>query len=123
VHRRSCFDAVGYWDDSLFRFGDREFYNRVRRSAVPSRFDPTITLLRFFAMDWDRRYGDFPEAPQRRFLALLSDPSRVQELRERASAGNRSARERFGQMLDFLRFALRSGPRFLRYVLHRAPAR
>ena len=33
VHRRSLFDRIGYWDETLFRFGDREFHGRARRAG------------------------------------------------------------------------------------------
>src|SRR5258708_10689029 len=38
LHRRDVFDRAGYWNDSLSRFGDREFYHRVRTSGLRTAY-------------------------------------------------------------------------------------
>ena len=43
VHRRRLFDRVGYWNDALFRFGDREFFNRVRNIDAASAYRDEVT--------------------------------------------------------------------------------
>lgn len=118
VHRRTLFDRLGYWDESLFRFGDREFYNRARR-AGESIFLDEVTLLRFFAAQWDRRYADLPEVPQARYARRMLDPEWRRRLRLRAARGPRGIRLRRAQVKDFAAFAARSGPKFLRFVLRK----
>ena len=119
VHRRDLFDRLGYWNETLFRFGDREFFQRAR-SAGEAVFVDETTLLRFFAAQWDARYAEFPAPPQEKYAALLRDPEWRRSLREKAAPGRRSPSVRAGQARDFLRFAMRSGPRFFRYAAHRA---
>jgi glycosyltransferase involved in cell wall biosynthesis len=115
LHRRTVFDKVGYWDDALFRFGDRDFYNRVRVSpAARSAYVDHPTVLRFYAMHWDGRYAREAEAPQRRYLARVSDPDWRRSLQERL-ADARGLDVRLAQGRDFLEFGVRSGPRFLRF--------
>jgi len=122
VHRRDLFDRIGYWDASLVRFGDREFYRRARL-AGEARYVAETTLLRFFAGEWDARYAGLPEPPQKRYAERIRDPSWVRDLRAAVPGGRRSARVRLAQARDFLRFAARSGPRFVRFALRRpAPA-
>lgn len=123
VHRRSVFDSVGYWDDRLFRFGDRDFYNRVRVSPEPSRYVDTTTVLRFYAQHWDHLYAGADVAargvPQARYRALLADPAWRDALRGAQVPGRRPAAVRLRQWRDFLRFGVRSGPRWLRYWYQR----
>jgi glycosyltransferase involved in cell wall biosynthesis len=121
VHRRSLFDRLGYWDETLFRFGDREFYHRARQAGEAAFVDQT-TLLRFFAAQWDRRYAFLPEPPQVRYAALMRDPQWRRSLRHRAAAGPRGMRIRVDQARDFAGFAARSGPKFVRFAVHRALA-
>jgi glycosyltransferase involved in cell wall biosynthesis len=115
VHHRAVFDTVGFWNDGLFRFGDRDFYNRVRLSSVPSAYVDEITVLRFYAQHWDRRYETLCEAPQRRYLEYLRDPEWRESLRRRAAPGPRPLSIRRRQWADFFRFAIASGPKFLRF--------
>jgi len=115
AHRRALFDRLGYWDETLFRFGDREFYNRARR-AGESVFVDEVTLLRFFARQWDHRYALLPEPPQARYARLMRDPDWRLQLRRRAARGARGASVRLAQARDFLGFAIASGPRFLRFA-------
>lgn len=115
VHRRSVFDTVGYWNDGLFRFGDREFYNRVRASALPSAYLEHVTVLRFYAQHWDPRYARVAEPPQKRYLEKLRDPAWVEGFRAAARGRTRPAAVRGWQLGDFTRFALRSGPKFVRF--------
>ena len=115
VHRRSVFDAVGYWNDALFRFGDREFYNRVRRSPLPSAYLEHITVLRFYAQHWDPRYAQAAAPPQARYLEKLRDPAWVEGFRAAARGRRRTASARRWQLADFAAFALRSGPKFVRF--------
>ena len=115
MHRRSVFSAVGYWDERLPRFGDREFYNRVRRSSVGSAYIDTVTVLRFYADRWDHRYAALSEAPQRRYLALLQDPDWCAALREAAAGSHRTLRVRARQWYDFLSVGARYAPRFVRF--------
>jgi len=119
AHRRSLFDRLGYWDETLFRFGDREFYNRARR-AGESVFIDQVTLLRFFARQWDRRYASLPEAPQARYARRMGDPEWRRQLRLRAARGPRDLTLRVSQARDFLGFAWRSGPKFLRFAARKA---
>ena len=115
AHRRSLFDRLGYWDETLFRFGDREFYNRARR-AGESVFLDEVTLLRFFARQWDSRYASLPEPPQARYARRMRDPEWRRQVRLRAVRGPRGLRLRADQARDFVGFALRSGPKFLRFA-------
>jgi glycosyltransferase involved in cell wall biosynthesis len=119
VHRRSVFDAVGYWNDALFRFGDREFYNRVRSSPLPSAYLEHVTVLRFYAQRWDPAYVRGAAPPQARYLERLRDPAWVEAFRAAAHSGGRSFRVRGWQAADFAAFALRSGPRFVRFLWQR----
>jgi hypothetical protein len=120
VHRRSLFERIGYWDASLLRFGDREFFRRARLAGEAAYFGET-TLLRFFAAEWDARYPGLPEPPQKRYLERIRDPRWVRGLRERVASGRRGIPARAGQMRDFARFAARSGPKFARFALRRRP--
>ncbi len=123
VHRRDVFAAVGYWNDQLVRFGDREFYNRVRTSEQPSAYIDHLTVLRFYALHWDRHYDLSREAPQAKYLALLEDPRWVASLRMRSGDRHRSWEIRQRQWRDFLLFGLRSGPKFLRFWYQRLTTR
>jgi len=87
IHHRWVFERVGYWNDQLFRFGDREFYNRVRVSAVPSAYVDDVTVLRFYAQHWDDHYASLATPPQQRYVQLLRDPEWCAALRRRAAAG------------------------------------
>jgi glycosyltransferase involved in cell wall biosynthesis len=119
VHRRSLFDRIGYWDDRLFRFGDREFYQRACGSGEPTAFLHEITILRFFAAQWETKYGSLAKPPQAKYAELIRDPVWRREFRERAASSKRSLAVRVGQIRDFLSFAFRSGPRFMRYLAGR----
>jgi glycosyltransferase involved in cell wall biosynthesis len=117
VHRRSVLEAAGYWNEGLVRFGDREFYQRVRASALPTRFLEHTTVARFYALHWDRLYSRLEEPPQVRYAERLADPSWRARL---DPAGRRPGlRVRARQCGDFLRFGFRSGPRFLRFAWER----
>lgn len=115
VHRRSAFATVGYWDERLVRFGDREFYNRVRTSSAGAAYVDTVTILRFYADHWDRHYAALPEPPQKRYLTLLQDPGWCASLRETTARPHRPVKTRLRQWRDFLWVGARSGPRFLRF--------
>jgi glycosyltransferase involved in cell wall biosynthesis len=113
VHERRLFARVGEWNEGLSRFGDREFYNRARRSAR-WRYLDRITILRFYALHWDARYGRLERPPQGRYVSLVRDADWMGAVRRRAASrcGRDSRRRQLG---DFLSFGLRSGPRFLRF--------
>jgi glycosyltransferase involved in cell wall biosynthesis len=113
VHERRLFERVGGWNEALSRFGDREFYNRARRGARSHYLD-RITILRFYALHWDRRYGRVGEPPQVRYVRLVRDPEWMEAVR-RAAAAVPSWDSRRRQLGDVLAFGLRSGPRFLRF--------
>jgi glycosyltransferase involved in cell wall biosynthesis len=115
IHRRSVFDAVGYWDDHLFRFGDRDFYNRVRVSEVPSAYVPHPTVLRFYAQHWDPRYVEGALPPQAAYLQKLQDASWRQQVYDALAEPARSWAVRRRQARDFLAFGIRSGPKFARF--------
>lgn len=119
VHRRRVFDAVGYWDASLSRFGDREFYARAR-AGVPFTRRDDVTMLRFYAAWWDDWYPRLPAPPQARFLERLADPAWVAALRAATAPGRRPLAVRRQQVADFLGFARRSGPKLLRFWYERA---
>jgi glycosyltransferase involved in cell wall biosynthesis len=120
VHRRDIFDQVGYWNDRLYRFGDRDFYNRVRRSSVPCEYRDCCTVLRFYAQHWDHRYASLAEGPpQKRYLDKLSDAAWRQAIREAAATCGRPLGVRKRQCLDFLLFGIRSGPKFVRFWLQK----
>lgn len=125
LHRREVFDRIGYWDAGLFRFGDRDFYNRVRRSGLGLHYVDEITLLRFFALEWQKRYRDIREPPQQRYLDYLQDPTWCAQFRGRAGPGPRSLEQRLRQGRDFASYAFWSGPKFARYVFQKLarPAR
>lgn len=114
VHRRDVFEKVGYWNDRLVRFGDREFYNRVRTSAVRSRYVDRVTVLRFYAQHWDGRYAGFRTAPQSRYVETVRDPAWRERVHE-ALAQRRDFAVRRRQAADFFAFALRSGPKLARF--------
>jgi glycosyltransferase involved in cell wall biosynthesis len=118
VHRRALFGTVGYWDERLFRFGDRDFYNRARRNGR-SAFVDEVTVVRFYAQHWQHLYAGLPEPPQTRYLPLVADPAWRDDLRRRAASSERDLETRRRQAADFTRFAARSGPRFLRYLWER----
>jgi glycosyltransferase involved in cell wall biosynthesis len=120
LHRRSVFDVVGYWNDKLVRFGDREFYNRVRTSPAPSAYVDYPTVLRFYAQHWDTRYHPADEPPQKRYFARLRDPQWQREIATACSSGKRGARVRARQWQDFMEFGMRSGPRFVRFWWQKA---
>ncbi len=115
IHRRSVFDIVGYWNDHLFRFGDREFYNRVRLSQARSAYVDRVTLLRFYAQHWDRRYADLSEPPQSRYLPRVQDPDWRNAIRRSIEGADRPFEVRRRQVSDFIEFAVRSGPKFARF--------
>lgn len=114
VHRRRVFERLGYWDQRLARFGDREFFNRVRR-ALPTAYVDLPTVVRFYALHWDHRYAALPEPPQRRYLNLMRDAAWRRRVRTAAAPGPRSPAVRARQWRDFGRFALRSGPKLIRF--------
>jgi glycosyltransferase involved in cell wall biosynthesis len=115
VHRRSLFDTIGYWNDQLFRFGDREFYNRARVSSARTAYVDRLTLLRFFAQHWDRRYAEAGEPPQKRYLPRVLDPEWRDGVHRSTQTAVRSMAVRRRQASDFLEFAVRSGPKFARF--------
>jgi glycosyltransferase involved in cell wall biosynthesis len=119
VHRRGVFARIGYWNDRLLRFGDRDFYNRARRSGVAAYVD-LVTVLRFYAQHWDARYADLAAPPQPRYLERLADPAWCAQVRNAAAPGRRGAAVRRRQWADFTRFAVRSGPKFVRFWYERA---
>jgi len=119
VHRRSVFARTGYWNDQLFRFGDREFYNRVRRSSLRSAYLDEVTVLRFYAQHWDVRYAALAEPPQRRYLAQIADAAWRARVRGAAGAGRRRAMIRLRQWRDLARFAIHSGPKLVRFWYER----
>jgi glycosyltransferase involved in cell wall biosynthesis len=119
VHRRSVFARTGYWNDQLFRFGDREFYNRVRCSGLPSAYVDEVSVLRFYAQHWDARYAALAEPPQQRYLPLLADAAWRTAVRTAAAAGRRGGDVRLRQWQDLARFAIRSGPKFARFWYER----
>ena len=114
AHRRRVFERLGYWDERLARFGDREFFNRVRRS-LPSAYIDVPTVVRFYAQHWDHRYAALAEAPQRRYFAHMRDPRWCERVRAASAPGPRGLAVRGRQWRDFARFALRSGPKLLRF--------
>ncbi len=119
VHRRSLFDRIGHWDERLFRFGDRDFYQRACASGEPVAFLEDTTLLRFFAAQWDRRYSGLARPPQEKYLSLLRDPLWRDVTRRQAASRAPSLSVRARQATDFLSFAFRSGPRFARLLATR----
>lgn len=119
IHRRSLFDRVGYWHAGLLRFGDREFFNRARRSGVPLAIRDEVTVLRFYAQHWDQCYAPGQPPPQARYLPHLADPDWRATVRAAAAPGRRALAVRGRQLADFSRFALRSGPKFARFWLER----
>ena len=119
VHRRRVFDVLGYWNDRLFRFGDREFYNRVRRSRLASRYVDHVTLVRFYARHWDGRYRAGVAPPQAAYEPRVADPSWRESTRELSRRGPRGPAVRLRQWRDFARFGSQSGPKFLRFLWER----
>jgi len=121
VHRRAVFERAGYWNEHLVRFGDRDFL--VRTSAVvPSAYVNCITVLRFYALHWDARYAGLAAPPQQRYLPCVADPAWCERLRTAAAPGPRGLAVRRRQWADFCRFALRSGPKFVRFWYERFTA-
>jgi glycosyltransferase involved in cell wall biosynthesis len=119
VHRRSVFDTVGYWNEDLVRFGDRELYARCRRSGLRGEYRDIPTILRFYAQDWDHLYPGLREPPQTAWLARIADPAWRREMRHLAEPGPRSLASRRRQWHDMLRFVRKSGLKFLRFQFER----
>lgn len=120
VHRRELLDTVGYWNEQLVRFGDRDFYNRVRRSAAAMAYVDHISVLRFYALHWEKHYAQLDAPPQQRYLAVLADPVWRAQVRAAAAPGPRNLEVRGRQWADFARFAMHSGPKFVRFWYERA---
>jgi glycosyltransferase involved in cell wall biosynthesis len=120
VHRRELLDSIGYWNEQLVRFGDREFYNRVRRSGAAMAYVDYVSVLRFYALHWDTHYARLDSPPQRRYLAAIADPAWRARVRAAAAPGPRQLAVRRRQWADFTRFALHSGPKFVRFWYERA---
>jgi len=118
VHRRSVLERAGYWNDQLFRFGDREFFNRAR-AVVPSAYVDVVSVLRFYALHWDAHYAGLAAPPQQRYLERLADPTWRAAVHAAAAPGPRSLAVRRRQWADFARFAVRSGPKFARFWYER----
>ena len=114
VHRRRVFDRLGYWNERLARFGDREFFNRVRRAA-PTAYVDVPSVVRFYALHWDHHYAALAAPPQRHYLAHLQDAEWRRRVRAAAAPGRRAPAIRARQWRDFARFTLRSGPKLLRF--------
>jgi glycosyltransferase involved in cell wall biosynthesis len=114
VHRRTLFERIGYWNERLSRFGDREFYRRVRTSGTPWAYVDEVHMLRFYAQHWDHHYPTLAEPPQRCYLSKVRDPEWVASVRRSATRGTRPVAVRRRQWADFLRFAGRSGPKLVR---------
>jgi len=119
IHQRSLFERMGYWDEELARFGDREIYARARASTASIAYRNVPTALRFYAQDWDTLYPSLAEPPQRAYLDRVGDPRWLENLRAEAMPGRRSLATRERQWSDFFRFARRSGPRFVRFWIQR----
>jgi glycosyltransferase involved in cell wall biosynthesis len=119
VHRRSVFDVAGYWNEALSRFGDREFYNRVRTSSLPSAYVNEVTVLRFYAIHWDSHYASLTRPPQEDYLALLEIPDWCTSVRGKVAEPSRPLKVRCRQWQDFLRFGVRQGPKFARFAYQR----
>lgn len=123
VHRRALFDRIGFWDETLLRFGDRDFYRRACAPGKSAEFISETTSLRFFAAQWEQRYAGLAEPPQEKYLRLMGDPAWRAEVRRRTAANERAPAVRFRQAQDFLLFASRSGPKFARLLAKRAAGR
>lgn len=123
VHRRTLFDRIGFWDESLLRFGDRDFYRRACAPGESAEFIPETTHLRFFAAQWEDLYAGLAKPPQEKYLGLLRDPAWLDEIRRRTAESERPAAVRLRQAQDFLLFASRSGPKFARLLAKRAADR
>jgi glycosyltransferase involved in cell wall biosynthesis len=121
VHHRETLAAAGYWNEDLLRFGDREFYNRVRRSPVGTRYVDRVTVMRFYAVHWDGRYAALREPPQRAYAERLADPQWVAALRARTESPRRPLAVRARQCRDFAALGLRYAPRFARFWYERRP--
>jgi len=119
VHRRELFARIGYWNEHLIRFGDRDFYNRTRRSSQTSAYLDCVSVLRFYALHWDAHYDGLNAPPQQRYLAALADPAWRAQVRAAAAPGRRDSAVRRRQWADFARFALCSGPKFARFWYER----
>ena len=90
VHRRSLFDRIGYWNEALFRFGDREFFNRARSSETRCAYRDEVTVLRFYAQHWDAAYAHLPAPPQAAWLPRVADPTWRATVRAAAAPGRRA---------------------------------
>ena len=120
AHRRTLFAEVGYWDEDLLRFGDREFHRRATRSGARTAYIDCITVLRFYALHWGGRYSALDAPPQREYVHALGDPEWRRRVRDLAAEPRRGPGVRLRQWRDFLRFAASSGPKLLRYGYQRA---
>jgi glycosyltransferase involved in cell wall biosynthesis len=123
VHRRAVFDSVGYWNEELSRFGDREFYNRLRISSRPSAYLDHPTVLRFYAQHWDAVYARAVEPPQQKFLSATQDEAWRRSVYAALRPGGRSPRVRAAQWRDFFAFGFHSGFRFLRFGIEQRRSR
>lgn len=115
VHRRRLFDRVGYWNDALFRFGDREFFNRARNSDAACAYRDEVSVLRFYAQHWDAEYARMATPPQALWLARVADPRWRAAVRAAAAPGRRGFEVRLRQWADLAAFACISGPKFARF--------
>jgi glycosyltransferase involved in cell wall biosynthesis len=121
VHRRGVLETAGYWNEALYRFGDREFYNRVRKSGAGARYVDTATVMRFYAVHWNDRYAGLDEPPQKRYLKKLSDPAWRAWLRQATARSDRPLAVRWRQWRDCVGFGVRYAPRFARFWYERFP--
>lgn len=60
VHRRACFDRVGYWNEALPRAGDLDMWVRILSAGGAFRFVSTPTALHFRA-NWRTNANPGPE--------------------------------------------------------------
>jgi hypothetical protein len=114
VHRRTLLEHIGCRDEARVCFGDNDFYNRARRAARRDPYIDLITVLRFYARDWDDRYAALDSPPQRVFAELIQDHEWREQLRVEARRHDHRVRVRMRQAREFTTLGLRSGLPFLR---------
>ena len=120
VHRRSVFQAVGYWNEPAVPLrGPRVLQPRARVERALALRGPRDRPALLRAALGRPLPRCSPEPPQKQWLPRLQDP----EWREGVSRALLSPRRgwdvRRRQAADFMEFGARSGPKFVRFLFQK----
>lgn len=114
VHRRSALAEIGFWNETLSRFADFDYYRRLRSSSAGGDFVDRITVLRFYNRHWSGRYRSGHEPPQLEYLERLRNAAWRDASRLAVESTTRTWGVRARQLQEFARMAIHSGAPFLR---------